>query len=437
MPIVCQAAHGRHSNCIAGLKVRNGSNPVVVLAALVVANLTLNTAVHVLSSTGTETVWFHVGQFLRTVQGADSWRAMESARDYAGSHADGIYDEIFFTRGVKFQYPPTALLLFGQLQRPALNALSWIATVLTAVITGAILRRSVQTAGPVDGRQNLSPWLEVLALLAALSFYPLIKAYTLGQIQSWLNLLFAGALLLWITGARATAGAAVAIMCLVKPPYALLLVWAALRREWRFAVTGLAVVCSALAVSLSTYGIGDHLAYLRVLSYIGRRGEAFYPNQSFNGVLNRLITTGSNLEWRNHAFAPVNAVVIAGTIASFIVLIALSIRPPDRKAGALDFSVMSLAITMTAPVAWEHHYGILAPIYAAIAPELIARRPLGRWTVPALMTSYVLAANYFLFTNRFAATVLNPLQSYLLAGALLLWFLMYRAEHRTHPAPVR
>jgi alpha-1,2-mannosyltransferase len=364
---------------------------------------------------------------------------MELARAYAGSHRSGIYDEIFFDKGVKFQYPPTALLMFGRLERPALNVVSWLATILTAIITGAILRRSLQRARPGVEPQNLSPWLEILTVVAALSFYPLIKAYTLGQIQSWLNLLFASAMLLWMTGARATAGAAVAIMCLIKPPYALLFVWGALRREWGFVRTGVIIVCGVLALSLWKYGIGDHLAYVRVLSYIGRHGEAFYPNQSFNGVLNRLLFNGSNLEWRHHEYAPVNAAVVAGTTVAFIVFVAFALRPPDKDAaaGVLDFSVVSLALTMTAPVSWEHHYGILVPIYAAIAPEVIARRPLGRWTLPALVASYVLAANYFLFTNRFAATWLNPLQSYLFAGALLLWLLMYRTAHRADAAPAR
>jgi alpha-1,2-mannosyltransferase len=365
---------------------------------------------------------------------------MELARAYAGSHQSGIYDEVFFQQGVKFQYPPTALLFFGRLERPTLNVLSWIATVLTAVIAAAILRRSLHLARPTEAdRQNLWPWLDIFTLVAALSFYPLIKAYTLGQIQSWLNLLFAGAILLWITGARATAGAVIAVMCLIKPTYALLFAWGALRREWPFVLTGATVVCAGLALSLWRHGLGDHLAYLRVLSYIGRRGEAFYPNQSFNGALNRLLANGSNLEWRDHEFAPVNAVVVAGTVVAFVVLIALAMWPPAKGASGsvLDFSVVALAVTMTAPVAWEHHYGILVPIYAAITPDVLTRRPLGRWTLPALAASYVLVSNYFLFTNHFAATWLNSLQSYLLGGALLLWLLIFRTEHRALPAPAR
>jgi hypothetical protein len=39
------------------------------------------------------------------------------------------------------------------------------------------------------------------------------------------------------------------------------------------------------------------------------------------------------------------------------------------------------------------------------------------------------AANYFQFTNHFAGSWLNPLQSYLLGAALLFWAIVYRAAH--------
>jgi hypothetical protein len=419
--------------------VRSVNRAVGALSGLLIGSLAVNAALHFLASPGTETVWIHIGQLLRGIQGADSWKPMEVARAYTDAHDSGLYDEVFFRQGVKFQYPPAALLFFGQLHRPALNVLSWIATVLTAVLAAAILRRSLQRAWPAEGWPHVAWRLDVLTVLAALSFYPLVKAYSLGQIQSWLNLLFAGAIFLWMTGARGAAGGAVAIMSLIKPPYALLFVWASLRGEWTFVRTGAAVVSAGLALSVWQYGLSDHLAYARVLSFIGSHGEAFYPNQSFNGVLNRLLFNGSNLEWRYHEFAPVHPVVVAGTTAAFIALVALALWPPDRdeSGGVVDMSVVALAVTMSAPVSWEHHYGILVPIYAATAPVILARRPLGRWTWPALAASYFVAANYFQLTDRFAATWMNPLQSYLLAAALLLWLLLYRTEHGARALPAQ
>jgi alpha-1,2-mannosyltransferase len=411
--------------------VRPLNSLFVVIAGMLVVSLAINVALHLTARTGVETVWFHDGQFLRGVQGADSWKSMEAARSYTRSHASGLYQQVFFNDAVKFQYPPTALLLFHTMERPTLKLISWLATLLTAALVAVILRRSIAAVwGEEAPRPAVAIALDALVVVAALTFYPVMKAYSLGQIQSWLNLLFAAAMLAWMTGARGVAGAALGLMCLIKPTYALLFVWGAVRQQWRFVASGAAVMASGLALSLWRFGLHDHVEYLRVLSYIARRGEAFYPNQSINGVLNRLFFNGSNLEWRYHEFPPVHPLVYAGTMAAFVVLGAAALRRPERGAGTVvDFSIAALAVTLTAPIAWEHHYGILLPIYAAVTPFVIAHGPLGRWTAAAMAASYIVAANYFQFTNRFADTWLNPLQSYLLGAAILLWGLMYGAAH--------
>ena len=302
---------------------------------------------------------------------------------------------------------------------------------MTAGTIALILRRSVTTAWHEQGPQpGLAAAVDILAVVAALTFYPVVKAYSLGQIQSWLNFLFAVVLLTWMTGMRAVSGVALALMCLIKPTYALLFVWGAIRRQWRFVLSGAAVMAAGLAISLWRYGLHDHLEYLGVLSYIAKRGEGFYANQSINGVLNRLLHNGPNLEWQYHQFAPVHPVVYTFTTAAFVLCGVAALRRPERGAGtALDLSIAALAVTLTAPIAWEHHYGILLPIFAALTPQVLVDRPLGRWTAPALGASYFVAANYFQFTNRFAETRLNPLQSYLFGAALLLWGILYRTAH--------
>jgi alpha-1,2-mannosyltransferase len=400
------------------------------IAGILVASLAINAALHLTARSGVETVWLHDGRFLRATQGADSWKAMETARAYSRSHATGLYQQVFFVDAVKFQYPPTALLLLHTMERPTLNVLSWLAMIATAGLLAAILRRSVASVWREEASPGAALALDTLVVVSALTFYPLVKAYSLGQIQAWLNLLFAAVMLAWMAGARGVAGAVLALMCLIKPTYALLFVWGAARRQWRFVVSGAAVMAAVLALSLWRFGLHDHVEYLRVLSYIASRGEAFYANQSINGALNRLFFNGSNVEWQYHEFPPVHRWVYAGTTAAFVAIGAAALRRPERGAGTVvDFSIAALAVTLTAPIAWEHHYGILLPIYAAVVPFLITQRPAGRWTAPAIAASYLVAANYFQFTNRFAETWLNPLQSYLLVATLLLWGLMYCAVH--------
>jgi hypothetical protein len=419
--------------------VRREQALVAAICAILIASVVINLALFLTARSGVDIVWSHDARFLRAEQGHDSWQAMEMARAYARTHSNDLYEQLFFVDAVKFQYPPTALLLFGNLERPALNLISWIATLIAACLVAAILRKAIAIDWNDDVRQTAAAALALdgLVVLAALTFYPFIKAYSLGQIQMWLNVLFATVVLAWMIGAPGVAGAALGLMCLVKPTYALLFLWGALRREWRFVAAGAVVIGVGLAVSLWRYGVHDHLEYLRVLSYIARRGEAFYANQSINGVLNRALFNGSNLKWQNHEFAPQHPMVYVGTMVAFVALMWVSLRRTEPGAGrVIDFSIAALAVTLTAPVAWEHHYGILLPIYAAVTPFVIVRRPLGRWTVVGMVLSFLVAANYVQFTNHFADTWLNPLQSYLLAAALFVWLVIYRAAHLRLEAPV-
>ncbi len=384
---------------------------------------------------GIETVWPHTRQFLNGVQGADSWKPMEIARADAAAHGPGLYERVFFRGGTKFQYPPTSLLLFDHLSRPQLNRLSWAATALTALLGAWIFRRAVARYAPGSwpAAPASSAAAGAVALALAFTFYPTVKAYSLGQIQTWVDALFAIALLAWmrpgVTGSVAAgSGVAVGMMCLIKPTYVLLLVWGVARRQRTFVASALAVVVLLGAASLWRYGIADHVDYLRVLSFIGRHGESFYANQSPNGLMNRLLFNGANVEWQYHAFPPFRPAVFAVTIAGFLVLMAAALVLPARTrdaGGPIDLSIAMLSLTMSAPVAWEHHYGVMLPIVAACAPAIVARRPLGRWTVPLLVAGYVVSSQYLAFTNHFAASRLNIVQSYLFAGAALLLIVMY------------
>jgi len=118
---------------------------VATIGAILIASLCINLVLHVYTPTGVETVWTHEGRFLRSRQGADSWKAMEAARAYAREHSQGLYEHVFFADAVKFQYPPTALLLIGDLERPALNRISWMATLIAAGPTASVRFRRGST----------------------------------------------------------------------------------------------------------------------------------------------------------------------------------------------------------------------------------------------------------------------------------------------------
>src|SRR5207248_25779 len=95
-------------------------------------------------------------------------------------HEMPVYDAMLVERGVKFQYPLSSLLFTRHLNINALNVISWWSVAVTIVATWLILWRSGARTAFEFRLTDVMVGLGVMAL--ALTFYPLIKAYALGQI---------------------------------------------------------------------------------------------------------------------------------------------------------------------------------------------------------------------------------------------------------------
>src|SRR5262249_59498792 len=88
--------------------------------------------------------------------------------------------------------------------------------------------------------------------------------------------------------------------------------------------------------------------------------------------------------------------------------------------------------TMISPIAWEHHYGVFAPILAVLAPALLDMSQRRREVVVLGCVAFVLIAQYFAPAQRLADTAWNPLQSYLFFGALLALTTAYSVMLRSY-----
>jgi len=370
----------------------------------------------------------------------DSWGPMRCALDQLVGHPEKtLYQRIFFEEKIKFQYPPTSLLAAAAVSRQRkdgthivtrrANDLSWLFVALTATAGILIFQRGLSQDKVLH---RGSAWnraiLGVLVGGLALTFYPVIKAYSLGQIQTWINGLFAISLWCWLAGRKRWAGLLIGLMCLIKPHYSVIVLWGLFRREWRFVAVSAATGVVGLAISISMFGWNNHVDYLRVLSFMSRHGESFYPNQSINGLLNRLLFNGNNLDWEPNAFAPYNSAVYFGTLISSLILLSLALfwRADGREKGsAIDFSLMALAGTMASPIAWEHHYGILLPIYAMLLPRLLQEKNAGGM-IALLAASYALTSHFWPVANCLSETPFNFIQSYLFLGALIVMGLLLR-----------
>jgi hypothetical protein len=395
----------------------------------------------ILSLTSTMTSESFSLNFLRmgSLDASDSWGPMRIAIEHLRDQPDvPVYQAVFFTDKVKFQYPLSSLIAIDLFQQVSglrwetvfslLNRLSWYSVWLTGFACWRLFvesRDDARSMSPSTSSQDA--WLLWPYLGLTVLFYPLSKSYALGQIQTMLTLLGALALLAWQADRRLLAGLFIGLCCAVKPQWSVILLWAALRREWGF-VAVVAGVCGAITLAaLARYGLHNYLDYLSVLSFLGQRGEAYFPNQSVNGLLNRLLFNGANLTFDIHGFPEARPEIETLTMASSVLILAVAIwiRRTERP-GVLDLAIVLLAATMASPIAWEHHYGILLPIFALLAPICLARRPFGSWSGPLLAASYVLASQRFDIFNRLADTPFNILQSYLLAAAIVVLVLLFR-----------
>src|SRR5215831_16093425 len=138
-------------------------------------------------------------------------------------------------------------------------AASWMFMVLMALATTLMLEVRLRELCPAEQWQGTALPRGIIVAAFTLTFYPVVKAFTLGQIQVWINALFALALLAWMLGWKASSGVSIGLICLIKPHYGLFLVWVSVRGEWRFVVGCVSAGCVGLVASLAAFGIADHL----------------------------------------------------------------------------------------------------------------------------------------------------------------------------------
>jgi hypothetical protein len=95
-------------------------------------------------------------------------------------------------------------------------------------------------------------------------------------------------------------------------------------------------------------------------------------------------------------------------------------------------------LTVASPIAWEHHFAVLLPVYVVAYAALAQSSGRLIW----LAVSYLLVATYIAVARLLAPTLLNIFQSYMLFGSLILLVLLHtvlpwRAGPRAHSPSVK
>jgi hypothetical protein len=367
--------------------------------------------------------------------GEDSWLPMNRALDFLHEFSSGeVYQKLFFSEHIKFQYPPTGLLL--------LDLLRWIGvgtiTQLNAINAGLLILNafvfsvfSIQILGEVRSF-NLRVPVGPIAFFVAIRFFPSNLAFQIGQMQVMLGLLFTLACWALLHEKNVLAGCLIALAATVKPQFSPLGLLAAWQRNWRF-VAGLAAVSVAsLSLSIGLYGWNTHVEYLGVLGFLSKHGEYQHLNQSLDGILIRSLYQGPSLDRDPQGLIPQSMFppYIAGayipTIISSLLMLLVPVfiraKRTDRISRLLEFCTASVLFTMASPIAWVHHYNILLPVYV-VALKAVFERWLGppAWIALMLLVfSFILTSYPFFLATDPTVASLNLLQSHVFFGALVL-----------------
>jgi len=378
--------------------------------------------------------------------GADSWQPMKLAWDYwtDNNKAVQIYSDLLIRDNIKFQYPPNTLLIIKLLSAIAVDPslfftlVTRIFLVVTILAVTAVALLSIKSFGISVDSLAEKALLVILIALLTLTFYPIIKACVLGQSQAWLNGLFAVALVCYMTGNMTLAGLIIGLMSSIKPQYGLFLIWGIIRGNWR--LSGAIVIGAGVSVLLgiSEFGISIYLDYLKGLGFLSKHGESYMANQTVNGLINRIFSISdpesyNNDYWRRRAYPPYNPWVYYGTLISSLIIVAICFMDGRNKKGYssyADFCLMALGATLASPIAWEHHYGIMLPIFALLWPLFwIGKTRFNTIRSQVIFLGlYLISSNTIPFINFLAPTYFNFLQSYLFFAAVGMFVFLVKVR---------
>jgi alpha-1,2-mannosyltransferase len=377
--------------------------------------------------------------------GDDGSYYMAQADQAARQSPNALYETVFFQRGVRYIYPPTALLLYRIWLLGARAGIHpfWLMNLMlasalwgTLILAGQFFLDIAQMPGATLWSQR-DRWLaRVLVALLGLTFLPLVKAYCLGQMQTLINLAMVACVFLWMRGKRAAPGLWLGLACLLKPQASLFLLWGLLRRQWSFAASFCAVVAVGTAISVAIFGWHNHVEYLRVLHFLSRRGDAFYANQSWNGLAHHLLRIGNaRYAMPTSPYPPYSATIYWSTLASsaLLVLAALVVPRWQQATGDLrDVLLFSMATVMASPIAWEHHYGVFFLVFLAWMPVAFRTRR----GFAALLAAYLLMASTLAPLFGLMLTRWTFLLSHVYWGglAIFLWTLTRKQDWAVQPA---
>jgi alpha-1,2-mannosyltransferase len=299
-----------------------------------------------------------------------------------------LYEFIAPGTTLGFTYPPFAALLMLPMTGLSTVTAGWLNAVASVAALALILVALLQ---PVAQRAGWPLWFTAaLALPLALAIEPSRETLGYGQVNLLLFALIMADMValrrrscragsstggrlrrFWSGGTWAGIGIGLATAIKVFP--ALFIVYLALTRQWRAAVTAFGTAATVTLITFSIAGPESSTYFTRMLWHTDRVGPAdMTPNQSLAGVLARLYDS---------AEAPGLLYI---TFASVILVIGLSRAGSAHADGdeLAAFTLVGLTANVISPISWSHHHVFVIPAIIVLADAALRRRSASR-SVPA------------------------------------------------------
>ena len=243
---------------------------------------------------------------------------------------------------------------------------------------------------------------------------------------------------------RALAGACLALCCVIKPQLAVVLLWGVVRRPLvvRRRIPGRPPPRRAARDACAS-GWTPMSRTPAVLQSIGSHGEVFWPNQSANGFVSRLLENGHPLQVAAQRLRgrTIRRSTARRRPTAAVLLLASLVAAPEHGPARGSPRTPSWPPPWRPPVAWEHHLRRRPSRCSPCAlGGLIRQRPLGharpepagRRQVSCSMASAFLRPD-ILFASRWTGMA----GLHLFVVRLVLFGLLHGPEDAASDAPAR
>ncbi len=320
-------------------------------------------------------------------------------------------------------WPPAALLLVGPFALIAGTSLT-LAKALWSGLGIAALAWSVHESGRRWG------WRPALLALAVILF-PVHNNFHHLNIESILLALLVAAAV-DLSGARTgRAGVWVGLATAFKVFPGLVLVYFAVRRQWKALAAGVATTCGVTMVALLPYGPHGAVQALANWARIGTHGATYRGGAIVGFHMQKLGILGYNI-----GGAPWSIVLLHLLALGLVAAILLNRSPEDDSAAPVELGAVVLLAVLLTPIAWLHTFtlGYLAWVAVFASAAAATLRPGWRLAlgIAAVYASTALSAVPWPAFTRFA-----NFNSDTVGGIITLCVLLVQRHARRLAAPAR